>query len=169
MKTIFYPGNFGQPCVAKYGIALNYNEAGTGADIVVVNSPRIGFGTNLWMGDESRISVLNTILLRELKGIRTEFIRFFVLLEDETSLMGMELPIRLDIHDGWRHVPPTALRVKLIQWIRVRQRAVSTETADIVGGSARFYTDFEERRELPFTEIRALCAAVGYQPMKMFA
>jgi hypothetical protein len=177
MKTIFYSGNFGQPCVAEYGIALSYNETATRADIVVVNSPRIGFGTNLWTGDESRISVLNTILSRELRGIRTEFIRFFVLLEDETTMMGMELPIRLDVHDyaekgnphGWRRVPPTTLRAKLVQWIGIRQRAVSFDTIHVVAGCARFYTDFEERRNLPPEELRMLCAAVGYQPMKMVA
>jgi hypothetical protein len=173
MQMIFYPGYTKQPCRAEYGIALRRDQSIAGADIVVMNSPRAGAGTSLWNTQDGRDIVLNRILTQDLQGVRVEFIRFFVLIDAQASggqIHGIELPIRLDINDYVQKGNPCQVRriAGPSFWGRLHylagggERVISYSNHDVVGGCARFSSDFEQRRHLENEEIGQLCVAVGY-------
>ena len=136
MQTIFYPGYDRQPYQAFYGIA-NHRDRKM-ADIVLINSPRLGPATSLLNTQEGRDGVLNRILANELPGVSPQYVRFFVLIDSAVAgrMHGIELPIR-----------PTSF--------------VSNRNG--VRGCAEFRSDFEQRRLLTHEEMTALCAAVGYR------
>ncbi len=173
MQMIFYPGNTDQPCRAEYGISISRDQSIESANIVVINSRRAGLGSSLWNTQEGRDIVLNKILANELKGVRTRFVRFFVLVEAEAPIWmtGIELPIRLDFNDYIKkgnpyevqRVAAPGLIGRLRYLVGCGQKKFSFLGQHVLGGCADFYTDFEQRRQLPREEITALCAAVGYQ------
>ena len=136
MQTIFYPGYDRQPCQAFYGIA-NHRDRKM-ADIVVINSPRLGPATSLLNTQEGRDRVLNRILANELPGVSPQYVRFFVLIDSAVAdrMHGIELPIQ-------------------------PQSFVSSRNG--VRGCADFRSDFEQRRLLLAEEMNKLCTAVGYQ------
>lgn len=173
MQMIFYPGNVRQACRAEYSIALNYDELITKADIVVINSPLAGGGTSLFNTDAGRDVILNKILTDELRGVRLDFIRFFVIIDSGQPqwVTGIELPIRLNVLDyvrkGNLHEVRRVAPRSLLGWPRYLigqgEKVTSWHSWNVVGGCADFYTDFEQRRHLPPDEINALFSAVGYQ------
>lgn len=183
MQMIDYPGNLSQQCQAEYGIALREDSGATRSNIVVINSPRAGQSTSLWNGVEGRNVILNKILANELKGVRTQWVRFFSLVDAGAPdrMHGIELPIQLDFSDYRKKGNPYdvwGFRSTSF-WGRVldlsgRYGRFSYWSGHVVGGCANFVTRFEERRGLPPEEIESLCAAVGYQrrregPPKWFA
>jgi hypothetical protein len=173
MQLIFYPGSVNQVAQAEYGVLIRHENSIARADVVVINSPRTGLGASLWNSQIGRDVVLNKILANELKGVRTQFIRIFLLVDLEAPgwMRGIELPIRLDINDYIKKGNPCEVRrvaaPGLMGWLRhlagLGNKKLSFLGRDVLGGCANFYTDLEQRRHLPPEEITALCAAVGYQ------
>jgi hypothetical protein len=173
MQLIFYPDSDNQVAQAEYGVVIRHENSIARADVVVINSHGAGLGASLWNSQAGRDLVLNRILANELKGIRVQFIRFFVLVDLEAPgwMRGIELPIRLDINDYMRKGNPHEIqRVAapgLLGWLRhlahFGKKRISFWGGHVQGGCADFYTDFEQRRHLPPEEITALCAAVAYQ------
>lgn len=168
MKTMFYPGFHGTTGQAFHGIALRHDRPTVSTDIVAINSPRLGPATSLWNTNEGRDLVLNKILATDLQGIPTASVRFFVLIDspEPFGMHGLELPIRLDFADYRKKGNPyegPSLLERLLCRIGVGQLTFSYWSRHVVGGCAKFYTDFEQRRHLPHEEMNELCAAVGYQ------
>jgi hypothetical protein len=173
MQLIFYPGSVNQVAQAEYGVLIRHENTIARADVVVINSPWASLGASLWNSQVGRDVVLNSILANELKGIHTQFIRFFLLVDLEAPgwMRGIELPIRLDINDYMRKGNPHEVqRVAtpgLLGWLRhlagFGQKRISFWGGHVQGGCANFSTNFEQRRHLSPEEITALCAAVGYQ------
>jgi hypothetical protein len=173
MQTIFYPGHQGEPCRAEYGIIVSRDRDTARADIVVVNSRRVGWDIPLWNSARARDSVLNQILRNDLLGIRVDLVRFFSVLDADASTgrKGIELPIRLDFADykkqggGYRMERITAPTFvgRVLNMLGLSATKVWTLNTDVVGGCARFHADFANRRELLPQEIDELCESVGYQ------
>lgn len=171
MQSIFFPGNTRQPCQARYGILLP-KEGGTRiAQIVVVQSDKDPYmGTSLWNTDEGRNLVLNRILETDLRGVRVEYIRFATIIHSDDGLHAIDLPIELDIDDyvakGNRYDVGQA---PAQDWIGVLRNLVGRGnkqygiwSGDVVGGCARFYMDFEERKHLNATIAREWLEALGF-------
>ena len=171
MQRIIFPGNHRQPCEARYGIFFDdIDGLFKGAHIVVVQSSATG-GSSLWNTDEGRDAVLNRILAQDLAGVRVEYVRFSVILDGSTGQHGVHLPIRFDLQDyidrGNPHdvadVPASDLRASVLQLLGKGDKKYTILTYHIVGGCARFFTDFNEREHLSNEEMGRLLAAVGYQ------
>lgn len=171
MQTIFYPGYDRQPCQAFYGIANHRDQKM--ADIVLINSPRLGPATSLINTQEGRDSVLNRILANDLLGVSPKYVRFFVLIDPavDNRMHGIELPIRLNFEDYKKNGHPYEVeriaaptRVgRFLNLFGLYQLKFWVHDRHLVGGCADFRSDFEQRRLLPPEEMSALCAAVGYQ------
>jgi hypothetical protein len=171
LKSIIFPGNMRQPCEAEYGIHLYADNMIGKAHIVVIQSDKTHeAGTSLWNADEGRNVVLNKILSNELRGVRVEFVRFSVALDMGGDIRAIELPILLDFDDFVAKGNPHNLLEKpaeniagvLKNFIGKGEKDISVWSGNVVGGSARFYTDFERRKHLPSGELKALLQAVGY-------
>ena len=169
MKTIFYPSGHGNTTAqAYYGIAVRRDQDPTQTDIVLINSHRFGIHS-LWNSDHGRNVVLNKILATDLAGIATRCVRFFVLIDTDKHhpMHGLEFRIRLDVDDykrkGNPYFAPT-LRDRLQSLLSGGSFHVpcSWLTRDVVGGCARFFTEFHQNRHVPEEEMEELCAAVGY-------
>jgi len=87
MQQVLYPGHAGQPCVGEYGIALDRSDTFTRADIALVNRQAHG-GASFYNSGFGRDAVLNRILAIDLKGVRLEWIRLFVLVEKTAPVPG---------------------------------------------------------------------------------
>lgn len=173
MQMIFYPDDQGEPCRAEYGIIMGHDRDSARADIVVVNSRRMGLCSSLWNMARARDSVLNQILRKDLLGIRVDLVRFFSVVDADASipLKGMELPIRLDWADykkqGGKYqveriAAPTFIG-RVLNMFGLYAKKVRAVNADVVGGCANFHADFENRRGLLPQELDELCEAVGYR------
>lgn len=168
MKTMFYPGAHGMTGQAFVGIAVRHEGMIARTDIIVINSSRLGPATSLVNTDAGRDILLNKILATDLQGVRTEFVRFFVLYDGGKPhpMHGLELPIRLDFADYKKNGNPyegPSLLQRLLYRAGFGQLTFSYWSGHVLGGCAKFYTDFEERRHVPEEEMNELCAAVGYQ------
>jgi hypothetical protein len=103
------PGERNRPCQAEYGIAITRDLSGARADIVVIDSAAAGLQhTPLLDAQASRDLVLNKILSTDLRGMRLELTRFFVIVDTEspTEMTGYEFPIQLDVDDYRRQGNP---------------------------------------------------------------
>jgi hypothetical protein len=76
MKTIHYPGNFGQRCQAKYAIAADTSEAAgfAGRTTILFVADEHNPGGTVPNFDETADYLLNKVLDQELVGCRLEFI-----------------------------------------------------------------------------------------------
>lgn len=174
MKRIFYPGGHeNHVCRAEYEVIINHDGPVPIADIVVINSQRMQSSASVLDTQEGRDIILNKILADELKGVRVEFVRFFVMVEGErisNRMLGMELPIRLNVADyvkkgnphEVRRVPAPSLTGWLWYLVGRGQKAVSYWSGHVRGGCAEFLTDYERRRYLSVPEVRSLCSVVGF-------
>lgn len=173
LQRVIFPGNHGQPCEALYGIHL-YNENHiTRAHIAVVQSDASGYmGTSLWNTDEGRNILLNKILAHDLAGVRVQFVRFSVIIDAGKTVHAAELPIEFDVDDyvakGNPHdlleQPASDLAGVLLKLIGKGQKSVSIWSVHVLGGCARFYTDFEQRRHIPRGELEQLLKDIDYRP-----
>ena len=148
LSPIYFAGVMG-PCEAQYGIHIEQDTL----HIVVIQSK---FGTSLWNDAAARNHILNTVLSRDVAGIRIDQIRFHVILDTRTNgMLGIELPIHLD-HDDYRarggRVRPKGLF----------RRVFGVWNHDAVASSGRCYVNFDERRGLPTDMIERFCAVLGY-------
>jgi hypothetical protein len=121
----------------------------------------------------SRDLVLNKILSTDLRGIRLDLTRFFVIVDTEapTEMTGYEFPIQLDVDDYRRKGNPVQIRdvvpTSINSWLRYvlgfYEKRVSVMNRDVVGGCATVTTDVERRRRVVAAEARLVLTAVGYQ------
>jgi hypothetical protein len=172
MNKIFYAGIDGQPCFAEYQILIDDSDWIQKASIVVVQSTEKGVWTSLHNTDTGRDNILNRILNQELSGIRTEFISFNIIIDTPDRIEGLRLPIRVDIDDYIskknRHSSWLARPQKIIDFFRILfgrgTRYISYNSVDVVGGCAKFYTDYndEKRQHLNVSETSKLLQQVGY-------
>lgn len=170
MQEIFYPGHANQPCIGEYGIALDNSDAFTRADIVLVSRQAHG-GASFYNSGFGRDAVLNRILANDLKGIRLDWIRLFVLTEKAApapgrmpEFLGVEIKtIRLDTDDFV--AKGNRCTVKQRNILSRLFTGISTEicywSGDVIGGCANFSTSLEDARQLDRQEIDALCARIG--------
>lgn len=169
MQQVFYPGHAGQPCVGEYAIAIDTSDMFSRADIVLVS--RREHGASFLQGNLGRDAAFNRILENELKGIRLQWVRLFVLVEKGApapgrppDFVGLEIKdIVLDSDDYIaRGNPCTVRRRNLFSRLLtgVSQR-ISYWSGHVVGGCARVSTSLENARHLDRTEIETLCARIG--------
>ncbi|MBB3261287.1 hypothetical protein [Paraburkholderia sp. WP4_3_2] len=166
MERILFPGNMRQACEAWYGITFLKDDAAVrSAQIVVAQTDKINpgaMGTSLWNTDEGLNNLLNRILEKDLRGVRVEFVKFACILAVDGTLHSIELPIHLDIDDfiarGNRH---DVTQAPAVGWLGTLKNAVglgnkqySFWSGDVVGGCARFYTNFEDRTTIDSTTAR---------------
>ena len=148
LKPIYFAGVMGA-CEAEYGIHIEQDTL----HIVVFQSKP---GTSLWNGDEGRNHVLNTILDRDVPGIRIDQIRYHLILDTSTNgMLGIELPVHLD-HDDSR---ARGNRIMIKGLIR---KTFGVWNHDAVAGSGRCYVDFDERRHMSSSEIERFSGILGY-------
>jgi hypothetical protein len=117
--------------------------------------------------------VLNKILSTDLRGIRLDLTRFFVIVDTEspTEMTGYEFPIQLDVDDYRRKGNPVQIRdvvpTSINSWLRYvlgfYEKRVSVMNRDVVRGCATVKTDVERRRRVVAAEARLVLTAVGYQ------
>jgi len=173
MKRILFPGNMRQACEAWYSVTIQ-GDGGfiAKAQIVVVQTDKINpgaMGTSLWNTNAGRDNVLNRILETELQGVRTEFASLVSALDLGGDLRAIELPIHLDVDDyiarGNRY---NVQQAPAQDWIGTLENAVgmgnkiySFWSGDVVGGCARFYTDFEEQRSVEPSIVRDWMSALS--------
>jgi hypothetical protein len=170
MQHVLYPGHAGQPCAGEYAIALDHSDTFARADIVLVSRLAHG-GASFYNADFGRDAVVNRILANELKGIRHEWIRLFVLVEKTApgpgrrpDFFGMEITkIELDTDDfvakGNRcTVKRRNILSRLFTGI---SKEICYWSGDVVGGCANVTTSCEESRHLGRDEIHDLCARIG--------
>ena len=171
MKSILFPGNSRQPCQARYGILLPEGGVSRIAQIVVVQSDKDPYmGTSLWNTEEGRDSILNRILETDLKGVRTEFVKFASVIHSSGQLHSIDLPIYLDIDDyiarGNRYnvgqAPAQDWLGALRNLVGRGNKQYSIWSGDTVGGCARFFTDFEGRSHLSDETVRGWLDALEF-------
>lgn len=170
MQTIYYPNNFGQPSWALYGLAASVRDFSPFVDIVVINTHRLGATSFLCNCERGLNILLNKVLSSDLKGVRTEFVRLFVLQNAKASpLSGFEAPIFLDEHDYFERGNPYLARYspfpafgKILARLGIGEVRRTLFSTDIVGGCAQFYTRIDESRTLSSDEIKSLCDSVGF-------
>lgn len=170
MQHVLYPGNAGQPCVGEYAIALDRTGTFTRADVVLVNRQAHG-GASFRNADIGRDVVLNRILANDLKGIRLEWIRVFMLIEKTApapgrmpEFFGVEIrKIEIDNVDFIaRGNPCTVKRFNILSRLFTGiSREVCYWSGDVVGGCANVTTSFEDSRHLDPDEIHDLCRRIG--------
>lgn len=170
MQQVLYPGHAGQPCVGEYAIALDRQDVFTRADVVLVNRQAHG-GASFRNADIGRDVVLNRILANDLKGIRLEWIRLFMLIEKTApapgpmpEFFGVEIrKIEIDTDDFIaRGNPCTVKRFNILSRLFTGiSREVRYWSGHAVGGCANVITSFEESRHLDIEEIRDLCGRIG--------
>lgn len=176
IKEIFFPGNDRQPCAAKYGINIDHSQGIARADVIVIQTSRKGsaaMGTSLYNTDDGRNIILNKILETDLRGVRVEFVNFYVILDLEHRLEGLKLPVRLDFEDymrrgnpyGTESIPADNLAGKVLQWIGKGDKAYTYHSIYVQGGCANFYTDLMDEERVPVTLDKAteLFQAIGYK------
>jgi hypothetical protein len=169
MRQVFYPGQAGQPCVGEYAIVLDRSGVLPSADIVLVS--RLSHrGPSFQDSNTGRDLVLNRILANDLKGIRLEWLRLFMLVEHTASapgrapeFFGRELRIDLDADDfiarGNRcSVKRSNILARLFTGVSYR---VSYWSGSVVGGCANVTSSLWDSRELDREEIRDLCQRIG--------
>ena len=170
MRTVYYPNNFRQPAVATYGIAYSVGDFAPQVDIVIINSHRLGPTTSIINCDQGLNTALNQILDNDLKGIRTEFIRLFVISHLENyPLRGFEAEIHLDLDDYVRRGNPCDISYSpfptlgaLLHPFGYGEKKRSFLSANVVAGCARFFTEIDAATAIPQEEIKRLCDAVGF-------
>lgn len=174
MQTIYYPNNYGQPSRALYGLACSIRDFSPFVDIVVINTHRLGATSFLFNCEPGLNILLNKVLSSDLKGIRTEFVRLFVLQHAKASpVSGFEAPIFLDEHDYFdkgsphlaRHSPIPILG-KVLARLGIGELPRTLFSTDIVGGCAEFYTRIDGSRTLSSDEIKSLCDSVDFDADK---
>jgi hypothetical protein len=89
MQHVLYPGHAGQPSAGEYAIALDHSDTFPRADIVLV-SRLVPGGASFYTAGFGRDAVVNRILANELKGIRLEWIRLFLLVEKTANLTACQ-------------------------------------------------------------------------------
>jgi hypothetical protein len=169
MQKVFYPGHAGQPCIGEYAIVLDQSGVLPSADIVLV-SRQSHRGPSFQDSNTGRNLVLNRILTSDLRGIRLEWLRLFLLVERTASAPGLgpeffgrELRIDLDTDDfiarGNRcSVKRSNILARLFTGVSY---CVSYWSRSVVGGCADVTSSLWDSRELDRQEIRALCQRVG--------
>jgi hypothetical protein len=169
MQKVFYPGHAGQPCIGEYAIVLDRSGALPSADIVLV-SRQSHRGPSFQESNTGRNLVLNRILANDLRGIRLEWLRLFMLVERTASasarapeFFGRELRIDLDTDDfiarGNRcSVKRSNILARLFMGVSY---CVSYWSGSVVGGCANVTSSLWDSRELDREEIRDLCQRVG--------
>lgn len=174
MQMIVYPGAANQPCQAEYGVSITRDHAGARADIVVIDSGEAGPShTALFDASIGRDLVLNKILSTDLKDIRIDLVRFFVIVDAESSfgMRGYEFPITLDFEDYQRkgnpvevqEVIPTSPKGWLRYVLGFTVKRVSALNRDVMGGCATVTTDLTKVRHVTAAEARLLLTAIGYR------
>ncbi|HBP6366191.1 hypothetical protein ACVSK9_19795 [Pseudomonas aeruginosa] len=172
LKNIYFPGVSSAPSSAQYGIFLSPEKSFPVANIVVVQSDRQNdyMGTSLYNTDEGRNIVLNRILENDLRGIRLDYINFYVILDLSTTLEGMKLPIHLDFDDyiakenPYNCTPSDTTTGRILQWI-TGEKTYSYWSGHVLGGCARFYTELDDQNREPLSvdSARELLNRVGYK------
>lgn len=174
---IFFPGNDRQPCVAQYGITIDRDQGIAKAEIVVVQTNREGspaMGTSLYNTDDGRDIILNKILATDLRGVRIEFVNFYVILDLEHRLEGLKLPIRLDFENYMARGNPydienvkaeNIIAGKVMQWMGKGNKTYTYNSIHVLGGCANFYTDLmdEQREPVGAGKASELLQAIGYK------
>ena len=165
MQKIFFPGNMRQACEAWYGVILSDTATDCTASVLVVQTDKVNpgaMGTSLWNTGEGLNNVLNRILSTDLVGVRTEFVRFVSALDVGGSLHAMEFPICLDIDDfiakGNRY---DVMQAPAQDWLGTLKnlaglgnKQFSFWSGDVVGGCARFYTNFDDGKAIDSQVVR---------------
>uniref|UniRef100_UPI0032E8A036 hypothetical protein n=2 Tax=Pseudomonas aeruginosa TaxID=287 RepID=UPI0032E8A036 len=126
--------------------------------------------TSLYNTDEGRNIVLNRILENDLRGIRLDYINFYVILDLSTTLEGMKLPIHLDFDDyiakgnPYNCTPSDTTTGRILQWI-TGEKTYSYWSGHVLGGCARFYTELDDQNREPLSvdSARELLNRVGYK------
>ncbi|WP_054086397.1 hypothetical protein [Pseudomonas syringae] len=176
VKEVFFPGNDRQPCLARYGIKIDPDHGIARAEIVVIQTNREGYpamGTSLYNTEDGRNIILNKILETDLRGVRVEFVSFYVILDLEHRLEGLKLPIRMDFEDyikrgnpyGVESLPAENIAGKVMQWIGKGDKAYVYHSIHVQGGCAKFYTDLmdEQRESVSTDKAKELFQAIGYE------
>lgn len=170
MQHVLYPGHAGQPCAGEYAIALDHSDTFTRADIVLVSRLAHG-GASFCNADFGRDAVLNRILANELKGIRLEWIRLFVLVEKTApgprrmpDFFGIEIT-RIDFDTDDFVAKGNRCTVKrrnvLSRLVTGISREICYWSGDVVGGCADVTTSCDDSRHLGQDEVNDLCRRIG--------
>ncbi|MEA1765918.1 hypothetical protein U2237_30120 [Pseudomonas syringae pv. tomato] len=130
-------------------------------------------GTSLYNTEDGRNIILNKILETDLRGVRVEFVSFYVILDLEHRLEGLKLPIRMDFEDymkrgnpyGVESLPAENIAGKVMQWIGKGDKAYVYHSIHVQGGCAKFYTDLmdEQRESVSTDRAKELFQAIGYE------
>lgn len=172
MNRIFFPGNDRQACEAWYGIAIDRDSGIARANIVVIQSSQMDMGTSLWNTEAGRNNVLTRILDRDLKGVRTEFVNFFVAIDMGETVHCMVFPIHVDADDfinkGNPHdlaqAPAENVRGMLLNFIGAGNKRLSWWSGNVVGGCADFFTVLDEGKHVAPARVDELFKQIGYWP-----
>lgn len=170
MSKIFFPGNDRQACEAWYGIAIDRDCSIARANIVVVQSSDMDMGTSLWNTEAGRNNLLTRILDHDLNGVRVEFVKFFVALDMGDNVHCMEFPIHVDAQDfinkGNPHDLSTAsaedVRGKLMNFLGAGNKQISWWSGHVVGGCSKFFTVFDEGKDVAPDQVDELFKHIGY-------
>lgn len=129
MKTVYYPTASG-PAEAVYGFYMDHSP---GIPKVVI----VACGDALWNIDVGRDSILNRVMNHELFGVRVDFVRFVAVVNHTSSKPhGKEFKILADLKEFKKRGNP-------VKKEGIFSKKEIYHSVHIVGGSTRFYTEFE--------------------------
>lgn len=163
----FFPGNAREPGPVEYYIIPAIDNHIRRAIVFVRQSS--GPGTSYINNDEGRDILINSIIETDLKGVRIEFIRVIFALESDDGQVfntAHEFRIRVDLDDYTRKGNPHKIRTirksnRIVDMFSSRTKELGVYSRDIVAGSVRVFTDFEERRSLAYDEVKELYLSVS--------
>lgn len=172
MQALFYPGSDRQPCKLQYGICMAPKEgAGAVRSVIVYLRAESSANTSLMNSDEARNHVINRILENDLRGIRLEWIRFIYDFVDSTDGRhhAFEFPFDVDLDDYESRGNP--LSVEPLENVvttfvkelfgRKSARRISVLTYHLVAGSAKVYSNFNERMGVDKELLQTVCQELG--------
>ncbi len=144
MKTIIYPATNGTPTEGAYGLYLDTN-----ADSLISHAVIVFCGLHGWNSDEGRDAVLNSIVEKELRGVRIDLIRFIVVMDHNSpESVAKEFTILPDITEFKKRG-------------NFLERFGAIFSVNVVGGSTTLSTDFENGQLLSVEETAAALKKAG--------
>lgn len=172
LKTIYFAGNHGQPCQARYAILSRSDDSLIAkVDVLVVQSDKWDSGTSLWNSDEGRASIMNRILSHDLEGVRLEFIDFYFALDIGSRLDALRIPIELDVDDYVSRGNPHDLLAPDDESIgetlyritgKPKRYAVRYSSVHVVGGCAKVSSPFDKREHVDPAKLASMMKAAGF-------
>lgn len=163
----FFPGHHNQPIPVEYHLIPK--RGGVFNNVVVFIRQKMGTGTSYINSDRGRDVIINSIIESDINGVAIEFISIIFALESmdgSECLVADEFKIRADMNDYAERGNPHTTRTlrkdgSIKELFSPSIKEISTHSRNIVAGSARVYSVFENKRVLTSAEIEELYFAIG--------